>query len=142
MRRHIATLAAAAVLSLGATHAFAADPGPGKGDAAKGKRQFNQCKACHSEKAGQVKVGPSLFGVYGRTAGTEEHFAKRYSKAMKEAGEKGLKWDEAHLFAYLDNPHKFLQDYLKTKSVHNKMPTSFRNPAMRRNVIAYLKTLK
>lgn len=142
MKRAFGTLATAVLLSLGSAHVFAADPGPGKGDAEKGKRQFNQCKACHSEMPDQVKVGPSLFGIVGRTAGTQEKFAKRYSKSMKAAGEKGLKWGEEKLFAYLEDPHEFLQTYLQIKDVHNKMPNKFKNEELRRNVIAYLKTLK
>ena len=61
--------------------ALAADP-------AKGKMVFkkHQCWICHSLKAGQKKIGPSLYGVIGRKAGTLPGF--NYSSAMKKAGKK------------------------------------------------------
>lgn len=107
-------------------------------DADKGKSQFGQCRACHSLDKGKNGVGPSLHGIFGRTAGTAEKYS--YSSAMKEAGEKGLKWDEASVFEYLADPAAFLKKYLKKTSVSNKMPNKFPNEDMRKNIIAFLKT--
>lgn len=101
-----------------------------------GKSQFGQCRACHSLDKGKNGVGPSLFGVFGRTAGTAEKYA--YSSDMKAAGEKGLKWDEASVFEYLADPGAFLKKYLAKDSVSNKMPNKFPNEELRKNVIAYL----
>lgn len=39
-------------------------------DAEAGKKVFNKCSVCHSVEPDKVKVGPSLFGVIGRKAGT------------------------------------------------------------------------
>jgi cytochrome c len=55
-----------------------------EGDAAKGEKIYKKCKACHSLEAGKNKVGPSLAGIFGRTAGAEEGF--KYSAAMKDSG--------------------------------------------------------
>ena len=44
------------------------------GSAAKGKRVFNRCKACHSLEPGKKLIGPSLYGVFGRTSGTLKGF--------------------------------------------------------------------
>jgi cytochrome c2 len=41
------------------------------------------------------KVGPELNEIFGRTAGSAEGY--KYSKAMIEAGEGGLVWDDATL---------------------------------------------
>ena len=82
-------------------------------------------------------MGPSLNGIFGRTAGTAEKYS--YSADMKAAGEKGLKWDEESVFAYLADPGDFLKKYLKKDSVANKMPNKFPDEALRKNVIAYLK---
>ena len=47
------------------------------GDPAKGEQLYNRCSSCHAIiKNGEVLVkggitGPNLFGVVGRTAGTE-----------------------------------------------------------------------
>lgn len=101
-----------------------------EGDAAAGATVFNKCKACHDAESDKNKVGPSLMGVVGRKAGTYEGF--KYSKAMVEAGEKGLVWDEANLASYLKDPKGFIKG--------NKMAF----PGLKKdeevaNVIAYLK---
>ena len=71
-------------------------------DAAAGEKVFAKCKACHVADTDQNKIGPSLKGLFGRTAGTHEGF--KYSKAMIDAGAAGLVWDEAKLKEYLHSP--------------------------------------
>ncbi len=100
------------------------------GDAAKGKKVFKKCKACHSIKAGKKKVGPSMFGVVGRKAGTAQGY--RFSKAMKGSG---LTWDEATLDKFLKKPKKVVK---KTKMGF----AGLKKDNQRADVIAYLKTLK
>lgn len=56
--------------------AIALMPPPGTGnawaqDADAGKKVFAKCMACHDAEKGINKVGPTLTGVVGRTAGTE-----------------------------------------------------------------------
>ncbi|HXV23008.1 MAG TPA: c-type cytochrome [Alphaproteobacteria bacterium] len=76
-------------------------PHPTRGaDSAKGERLFRACAACHTTEPGRHLTGPSLAGVFGRTAGTEEGF-RRYSDALKSAD---LVWDETTLDAWLANP--------------------------------------
>ena len=53
-------------------------------DAAKGKKLFTKCKACHNADAEKHKVGPYLVGIVGRKAASTD-FTK-YSKALKESG--------------------------------------------------------
>jgi cytochrome c len=82
--------------------AFAA-PAFAEGDAAKGEKVFKKCKACHAVGDGaKNKVGPALNGIVGATAGQVADF--KYSKAMIEAGEGGLVWDDANLALYLTKP--------------------------------------
>lgn len=88
------------LLALGAAHA--------DGDAVAGKKVFNKCMACHDATTGKNKVGPSLVGVVGRTAGTLESYLSKYSDNMKEAGAGGLIWDDANLTAYLRNPKEVI----------------------------------
>jgi cytochrome c len=71
-------------------------------DAAAGEKVFAKCKICHVADKDQNKVGPSLHGVIGRTAGTHPGF--KYSPAMIEAGKSGIVWDEATLTKYLHDP--------------------------------------
>ena len=74
-----------------------------EGDAAAGQRVFNQCRACHTgDQGGRNGVGPNLFGIVGRKAGSIEGF--RYSASLREKAEGGLTWNEETLRAYLANP--------------------------------------
>lgn len=100
-------------------------------DAEAGKKVFNRCKACHDVETGKNKVGPHLDGVMGRKAGSVPDYA--YSNAMKEAGEKGIVWDDANLTAYMTNPKGFVPG--------NKMAfAGLKKPEDIANLIAYLKT--
>jgi cytochrome c len=103
--------ATAVVLSLGgftALPAVAQDVEVDAELAAKGETIFRRCSACHQVGEGAVnRVGPTLTGVIGRTAGTQEGF--RYSNAMKAAGEGGLVWTEEEMYAYLENPRAKVQ---------------------------------
>lgn len=91
---------------------------------------FNQCVTCHAVEPGKNSVGPSLFGVVGRQAGTVAGYA--YSDANKNSH---LTWDEATLDTYLTAPMK--------KIPGTKMAfAGIADPAKRKEVIEYLKTLK
>jgi len=93
-----ATIAVLAFSSIGYANA---------GDAAKGKKVFNKCKACHTIVAGKHRIGPSLAGVFGRTAGTAKKY--KFSNAMKKAGKDGLVWDVAKMSEYLVKPRKYVK---------------------------------
>lgn len=68
-----------------------------------GARAFQRCQACHSLRPEDRDVtGPSLNGVFGRRAGTLDGFA--YSDALRDAGRRGLVWDESSLARYLSDP--------------------------------------
>ena len=96
-------------------------------DATKGKKVFNKCKACHSLKKGKKKVGPSLYGVFGRKAGTLKGF--KFSKAMKKSG---VTWDEKTIDQYLTKPKAFIKG--------NRMAfRGLKKQSQRDDVIAYLK---
>ncbi len=60
------------------------------GDATKGADIFQRCQLCHTAQKGVNKVGPSLYGVVGRPAGSIPNF--EYSDAMKASAAKGLVW--------------------------------------------------
>ena len=69
------------------------------GNAADGKKVFNQCGACHSVKEGQNRVGPSLYGIVGEKAAEVPNF--KFSKAMVASN---IVWTEDNLFKYLEKP--------------------------------------
>lgn len=99
-------------------------------DAAAGEKVFAKCRACHIVDTDKNKIGPSLMGVIGRTAGTHEGY--KYSRAMVEAGENGTVWDEATIAEYLHNPKTFIKG--------NKMAfVGLKSDEDVANVIAYLK---
>jgi cytochrome c len=101
------------------------------GDAGAGKTLFNQkCALCHSVVQGQNKIGPSLYGVVGRKAGSLDGY--NYSAAMKAADRT---WDDATLDPYLAAPRK---DIPGVKMIFAGLPEA----TDRSNVIAYLDTLK
>ena len=104
-----------------------AGPAFAEGDAAAGKKVYNKCKTCHALEAGKKKLGPSLNGIIGRTAGSVEGF--KYSDAMKDSG---VVWTEENIAAYLEKPKEFIAG--------NKMAfAGLRKEQDRANLIAYLK---
>jgi cytochrome c len=63
-----------------------------------------KCKICHSlDKGGPNRVGPNLFGVFGRKAGTVPGFA--YSPTMKDSG---IVWSDETLANFLRSPKELL----------------------------------
>ena len=117
-----------ALLVLGA---FAIGEAQAAGDAGNGKTLFVRCAICHkTTKDGGNGLGPNLFGVGGRTAGTAAGFA--YSPAMKSYA---VIWTEAKLAAYIADP--------KSVVPGNRMAfAGLSNPAQAGDVAAYLMTLK
>ena len=64
--------------------------------AAEGEKVFKKCSACHSiAKGGGNKIGPALWGVLGRKAGSISDY--KYSKAMT-AHEKTWSFEEINGF--------------------------------------------
>jgi cytochrome c len=83
--------------------------------------------------------GPSLYCVVGRPAGSIPGYD--YSPAMQEAAKKNLTWSEANIVAYLQNPHKYLEDFDQDPGVRNKMPFALPDAQQREDVVAHLKSL-
>lgn len=116
------TAACAAVLALA--------PPAMAGDAAAGARVFQgQCGLCHVAAAGaSPTVGPNLYGVVGRKAGSQPAYMSRYSPAMRTFGKV---WTASLLEEYLANPAKLVPG--------NRMPyAGLHNPAQAADVAAWL----
>jgi cytochrome c len=121
-RLMLVALAAGAVF---AGPAWAADPGHGK-------TVFNQqCGICHTAtKGGPAVLGPNLYGVVGRRAGSVPGYS--YSSAMKAAG---FSWTDDKLTAYLPAPRALVPG---TKMSYGGL----HNPAQLADLVAFLDTLK
>lgn len=128
MRRLMMTMVMAAAASMPVA-AFADE-----GDAAAGQRVFNQCRACHTiNEGGRSGVGPNLWGIVGRRAGSIEGF--RYSSNLRELAAGGLTWTEDRLRAYIQNP----KSVVPTGSMSYP---GLRNETQLRDLMAYLAAQK
>ncbi|SOC04802.1 c-type cytochrome [Rhodobacter maris] len=118
-----------------------ATPALAGGDAAKGEKEFSKCKACHSiiapdgtEIVKGAKVGPNLYGVVGRTAGTYPDFA--YKDSIVALGQTGFAWSEDEIAEYVKDPGKFLKAKLDDKKAKTGM--AFKLAKGGEDVAAYL----
>jgi cytochrome c len=116
--RSIAASLGMTLLLAGAAHA--------DGDAARGETRFQDCAACHRLEAGVNNVGPSLHGIFTRTAGELTDF--RYSSAMKRSG---IVWTPETLDTFISDPQAMVPA--------NRMPyAGMANASDRADLIAYL----
>lgn len=72
-------------------------------DADAGQKVFNKCRACHVADKEQNRVGPTLYGVFGRQSGSVEGF--NYSDAMKNAD---ITWTDETIAEYLADPKGYV----------------------------------
>ena len=73
--------------------------------AAEGAKVFKQCLACHSiAEGGKNKIGPALWGVLGRQAGSLPDY--KYSKAMAAHGKK---WSFEEMNGFLIKPKDLIK---------------------------------
>lgn len=120
-------------------------PAVAEGDAAKGEKLFNRCKACHSIIATDGtklqmggKTGPNLYGVIGRPIGSYPDF--KYGTGLLALNAKGDVWDEAKLAAYITNPTAWVKEEAGDPSVTAKM--AFKMASGAGDMAAYLATMK
>ena len=73
--------------------------------AAEGAKVFKKCAACHSiAEGGKNKIGPALWGVLGRQAGSLPDY--KYSKAMAAYGKK---WSFEEMNGFLLKPKDWIK---------------------------------
>lgn len=123
-----AAAACAALIALGP--GFAADAAADDSNSAEqGEIKFNTyCRTCHSWMKGDNRLGPSLYGIVGRKAGTAPGYLG-YSPSMKSAG---WIWTKAMIDSWITNPYKILPDT-------NMRPfPGVADPATRKKIIAFL----
>ena len=137
------TLAAAIVLPMTSVNVVASEEGMTEAEAKtafrnakRGKKvAVRQCVACHDiTEAAVNKVGPPLWGMYGKPAGFAKDYA--YSEVhLKKAETDGIVWDQETLDTYIKNPQAMIPG--------NRMVfPGIESNKQRRNLIEYMKTLK
>ena len=73
--------------------------------AAEGAKVFKKCSACHSvNEGGANKIGPALWGVLGRKAGSLSDY--KYSKAMTAYGKS---WSFEEMNGFLIKPKDWIK---------------------------------
>jgi len=134
---------ASLALGLMASTGFA--DGHASGDAEAGKKVFKKCKSCHMivDDAGDAiakggKSGPNLYGLFGRAAGADADFGKKYGKDLVAAGDAGLTWDEASFVAWMADPRGFLRTTLDDSKAKSKMSYRLKDAEDAANLWAYL----
>ena len=119
------------VLACSAFALLAANAPANAADAKAGQGVFTRCMACHTDKKGAPNgVGPDLFGVVGRKAGTIADFT--FSPALKNSN---IVWTNQKLDAWIENPMKMVPG---TRMAF----AGISDPKQRADLIAYLDTLK
>lgn len=109
-----------------------------EGDPAAGRSVFNKCKACHILDSPKNRVGPSLHGIFGRTAASFDGF--KYSKDFKAAGDTGLVWDAETLAKFLADPKGYLGSVIGKEKASTRMAFGgLRKDEDVRDLIAYMK---
>jgi cytochrome c len=93
---------------------------------------FNDhCRECHSFVKDDNRLGPSLYGVVGRKAGTEKGY--NYTQSMADSG---VVWTEATLDKWIADPGAVIPG--------NGMSPPYSgiaDPAIRARIIAFLKSI-
>jgi cytochrome c2 len=110
----------------------------GSMDAKKGKRvAMKQCAACHDlSQDAAPRVGPPLWGVFGRAAGQAKNY--EYSEAHMSKAD-SIIWDEATIDAYVQDPKALIPG---NKMVYPVPGLPVMETKHRKWLIEYLKTLK
>lgn len=109
-----------------------------------GETAFKRCQSCHvvRDPEGEVlagkraRTGPNLYGVIGRTMGSEPDF--RYSRSLASAAEANLVWDQDTFVAFVQNPTEALKSFLDDNRARSKMSLKLKSEEMALDLFAFL----
>jgi len=94
----------------------------------------SKCKTCHTfDKGGKNRMGPNLFGIVGKKAGTVADY--RYGSYLKESD---FIWSEEKLKAWIEDSKAVAAAAGKT----SKMPSQHVADARADEIIAFLNSAK
>lgn len=107
------------------------------GDADAGKKLFVKCQACHSLAEGKRKVGPSLYNLFNRKAGSFEGF--NHSDDLVAAGAKIDPWNAEHFKKYIVGPNDYIASVIGKDKARTKMTfPGLKNEKEAEDILAYL----
>lgn len=107
------------------------------GDADAGKKLFVKCQACHSLADGKRKVGPSLYNLFNRKAGSFPGF--NHSDDMAAAGDTIDPWDADHFRQYIVDPNGYIGSVIGKDKARTKMTfPGLKNEKEAEDILAYL----
>ena len=89
----------------------------------------NACRTCHSIREGDNRLGPSLYGIVGKKAGTISGYDS--SPAMRQSG---ILWDEKNLDKFIADPEAVV--YGNAMKPYGGIASE----EERQKIISYLKT--
>jgi cytochrome c len=114
-----------------AAGSLAAASSPPSDSVPEGEVKFNTyCRTCHSWLKGDNRLGPSLYDVIGRKAGTAPGYLG-YSSSMRSSG---IVWTKAMIDKWITDPYKIIPDT-------NMRPfPGVRDPAARKKIITFLES--
>jgi len=97
-------------------------------DPERGKRLFQQCRACHTlEEGAPHRIGPNLYGLFGRHSGTAAGYA--YSDALRQAD---ITWSAETLERWIAGPEALVPG-------SRMIFIGIRDPRDRADLIAWLR---
>lgn len=100
-------VAVAVALTILMSSFVGAAPAPDRAEIEAGMLAFNNhCRECHSFSKGDNRLGPSLYGVVGRKAGTAPGYGN-YSDGVKNAG---FTWTPELIDTWITNPDAVIPD--------------------------------
>ena len=86
---------------------------PQESDVASGQLIFNNaCRTCHTTREGDNRLGPNLYKIVGRKAGSQQNYG--YSSAMKGAD---FVWDESKLDRFIGDPEQIVPGIISSRLV-------------------------
>lgn len=113
------------------------------GDAAKGEKEFNKCKACHMIQAPDGtaivkggRTGPNLYGIVGRPFATYPDYKYGDGILALAAANPGAVWDVNSLKAYVTDPTGYLDQHSGDPKARSKM--TFKLTRNQDDLVAYL----
>ena len=92
-----------------------------------GRKIFDQCRGCHSLSPSQNGLGPTLYHLFGRRAGSVPGYV--YSPALKNSV---IVWTAGTLDRFLRNPRGFVAGSKMTSP-------DIKDPRDRKNLLAFLR---